>query len=93
MTRAEAREEAFQELDTVEGQKKIYRIAKARDKTTKDQTYIRHMKDENGNVLYNDEDIKRRWKQYFDSLLNEENPRLDIGEGAPTERRMRALQE
>ena len=73
--RAEAREEMYELLETVEGQKKIYRIAKSWTWKTMDQTYIRHMKDENGNMLYNDNDIKRRWKDYFEGLLNIEYPR------------------
>eukprot|EP00795_Rhopilema_esculentum_P015846 gene15846-7173_t len=84
--RAEARKEMYEELETVEGQKKIYRIAKTRDRKTKNQTHIRHTKDENGNVLYNDEGITSRWRNYFEGLLNEETPRLPRGEGMPNER-------
>jgi len=87
VAKAEAREEMYQELDTRGGQKKIYRIAKARDKSTKDQTHIRHMKDTEGNVLYDDDAIKRRWKEYFENLMNVENPRVETGAGLPTERR------
>ena len=54
----------------------IYRMAKSRDRKTKDQIRIRHMKDGNGNVLYNDNNIKRRWKDYLEGLLNEEYPRI-----------------
>ncbi|KAK4299957.1 hypothetical protein Pmani_027812 [Petrolisthes manimaculis] len=60
---AEAREDAYEELETMDGQKKIFRIAKARDRQTKDHTHIRHMKDENGRILYDDDDdVTRRWK-------------------------------
>ena len=83
--RAEAREEMYEGLETVEGQKKIFRIAKARD-GKKDKTYIRYMKNENGNILYNDKVIMNRWRNYFKGLLNEENPRLPSGEGMPNER-------
>ena len=84
--RAEAREEMYELLETVEEQKKIYRIAKSWTWKTMDQTYIRHMKDENGNMLYNDNDIKRRWKDYFEGLLNIENPRKPSREGIPSKR-------
>ena len=86
VARAKAREELYEELETREGQKKIYRIAKARDRKTKDLTHIKHMKDENGIVLYGDEEIKKRWRDYYEKLLNEENPRIPSGEGLPTER-------
>ena len=80
------REEIYKDLETEEGQKKIYKIAKSRNKKTKDQTHIKHMKDCNGIVLHDDDQIKKRWKVYFDNLLNEENPRILIDEGTPTER-------
>ena len=75
----------YEELETIEGQKKVYRIAKARDRNSKDFTHIKHMKDERGNVLYNDNEIKDRWKNYYEKLLNEENRRIPSGDGLPSE--------
>ena len=37
VAKAEAASELYEELETVEGQKKIYRIAKYRNKATKDR--------------------------------------------------------
>lgn len=91
VAKAEAREDAYEELKTIYGEKKIFRIARARDRQTKDHTHIRHMNDENGRVLYDDDDVTRRWKGYIDKLLNEENARIDIGEGMPTERETRNI--
>ena len=85
VARAKASEEMYEELETIEGQKKVYRIAKARDRKSKDFTHIKHMKDERGNVLYNDNEIKDRWKNYYEKLLNEENPRIPSGDGLPSE--------
>ena len=42
----------YQELETQEGERKIHRIAKARDKSAKDFTQIRQIKDEQGVVLW-----------------------------------------
>ncbi|XP_047490336.1 uncharacterized protein LOC125039974 [Penaeus chinensis] len=46
--KAEAMSKFFEDLETKEGQKNIFRIAKARDKAPKD---IVHIKDNNGSVL------------------------------------------
>ena len=65
----------YKELETPEGERKIYRIAKARDKSAKDFTQIRQTKDEQGVVLWEHDQIIERWKGYFGKLLNEEKPR------------------
>ena len=33
------------------------------------------MKDENGNVMVSSEALLKRWKEYFEKLMNEENNR------------------
>ena len=75
MARAEAASELYEELETVEGQKKIYRIAKYRNKATKDISHVKQMKDGSGAVLRDEERVRGRWKEYFENLLNEEYPR------------------
>ena len=78
-------DEVYRELETPEGERKIYRIAKARDKSAKDFTQIRQIKDEQGVVLWEHDQIIERWKGYFGKLLNEENPRTVFGDGVPNE--------
>ena len=68
-SKAHAMDEAYNELETMEGEGKIYRIAKARKKATKDFTQIRQIKD--GHVIWEQEKIKDRRKSYFEMLLNE----------------------
>ena len=51
----------------------ISRIAKARDKMTKDFTKSNQIKDEQRVVLRTLDRIMRRWKGCFDKLLNEAN--------------------
>ena len=46
-------------------------------------THIRQIKNEEGTVLCSSSDIKGRWKQYFERLLNEENPRAIFADGNP----------
>ena len=72
VARAEAASELYEELETVEGQKKIYRIAKYRNKATKDISYVKQMKDGSEAVLRDEERVRERWKEYFENLLNEE---------------------
>ena len=45
-------------------------IAGMREKKTRDLGNIRCIKDHNHNVLVKDTNIKERWKEYFDKLLN-----------------------
>ena len=78
-------DEVYNELETPEVERKFYRIAKARDKSAKDFTQIRQIKDEQGVVLWEHDQIIERWKGYFGKLLNEENPRTVFGDGVPNE--------
>ena len=78
-------DEVYTELETPEGERNIYIIAKARDKSAKDSTQIRQIRDEQGVVLWEHDKIIERWKGYYGKLLNEENPRIAFGDGVPNE--------
>ena len=43
------------------------------------------MKDQEGSVLTDENQIRERWKVYFEALLNEENPRTVTGDGTPNQ--------
>ena len=73
--KAEAYRTLYEHLDTKEGEKDAYRLAKQRDKASKDVQEVRNIRDEDGNVLTSEEDILDRWKGYFERLMNEEHPR------------------
>ena len=73
-------DELYEELETPEGERKIYRIAKAKDFTKNNQ-----IKDEQRLVLRDLDRIVGRWKGYFDRLLNGENHRFDSEDGVPNE--------
>ena len=60
---------------TKEGEKELYRLARQRDIAGKDVQHVRLIKDENGNVMVNSEVVLKRWKEYFEKLMNEENNR------------------
>ncbi|XP_068246489.1 uncharacterized protein [Palaemon carinicauda] len=80
-----------EDLDTKEGQRKIYKIAKGRNKATKDITHIKQIKNEDGVVMCRSSDIKGRWKQYFERLLNEENLRSINADGNPNLEMIRGI--
>ncbi|KAI5622223.1 hypothetical protein C0J50_18218 [Silurus asotus] len=75
-----AYEELYERLDTKEGEKDLYRLARQRDRAGKDVLQVRAIKDGEGNVLTSEESVLRRWREYFEQLMNKENPserRLD----------------
>ncbi|KAK3515549.1 hypothetical protein QTP70_024397 [Hemibagrus guttatus] len=70
-----AYDELYTRLDTREGEKDLYRLARQRDRDGKDVQQVRVIKDRNGRVLTSEESVQRRWKEYFEELMNEENER------------------
>ncbi|KAK3565642.1 hypothetical protein QTP86_012966 [Hemibagrus guttatus] len=76
-----AYEELYTRLDTREGQKDLYRLARQRDRDGKDVQQVRVIKDRDGRVLTSEESVQRRWKEYFEELMNEENEREKREEG------------
>ena len=59
-------------------QKKVKRSCTdclGRDRAGKGVQHVRVIKDENGNVMINSEAVLKRWKEYFEKLMNKENNR------------------
>ncbi|KAK3557560.1 hypothetical protein QTP70_030490, partial [Hemibagrus guttatus] len=73
--------ELYTRLDTREGEKDLYRLARQRDRDGKDVQQVRVIKDRDGRVLTSEESVQRRWKEYFEELMNEENEREKRVEG------------
>ncbi|KAJ7976178.1 Craniofacial development protein 2 [Quillaja saponaria] len=71
--RGKACEGLYQKLETKDGEKDIYRIAKQRERRTKDLIRIKCIKDEADRVLVKEDEINERWRTYFDTLFNEES--------------------
>jgi hypothetical protein len=61
-----------------EGEKDIYRMAKSRERKTRDIIQVKYIKDETEWLLTKDEDIKNRWQEYFSKLFNEDSGSLSI---------------
>ncbi|KAK3555878.1 hypothetical protein QTP86_029812 [Hemibagrus guttatus] len=76
-----AYDELYTRLDTREGEKDLYRLARQRDRDGKDVQQVRVIKDRDGSVLTSEESVQRRWKEYFEELMDEENEREKRVEG------------
>ena len=80
---AKAKAEAYKDLyddslaDSKEGQRKAIMIAKQKNRESQDSYQGKQMEDANGVVLTEDDDIRERWKTYFEQLLNVENDRIE----------------
>ena len=75
MAKGRAYDNLYARLETKEGEKELYRLARQRDRAGKDVLHVRVIKDENGNMMVNLEAVLKRWKEYFEKLMNEENNR------------------
>ena len=79
---AKAKESAYKDvydkLDWIEGQTIIYKLSKTRERRTGDLTDIAYIKHSNGTILTDEDEIKARWKDSFDTLLNVENEREEL---------------
>ena len=71
--RGRAYEDLYQRLGTEEGERDIYKMAKIRERKTRDIGQVKCIKDGAGQLLVKDEEIKHRWREYFDKLFNGEN--------------------
>ena len=75
MAKERAYDNLYAKLETKEDEKELYRLARQRDKAGKDVQHVRVLKDKNGNVMVGSEAVLKRWKEYFEKLMNKENDR------------------
>ena len=83
--RASAAQELYEKLDTREGEKAIYRLAKSRDQATKDNYQGYFVKAQNGTLLMNTGENISRWSEYYRYLLNKARQHNDGRDGPLTE--------
>ena len=72
-------------------------MAKIRERKTRDLNQVKCIKDEANRLLVKDEEIKNRWREYFDGLFNDGNegtmPKLDDSFDDTNRRFVRRIQE
>jgi hypothetical protein len=66
----QAYEGLYQRLDTKEGERDIYKMAKIPERKTRDVEQVKCIKDGADQLQVKDDDIKHRWWEYFDKLFN-----------------------
>ena len=65
MAKEEAYEELYTKLDTREGSKIIYKLARSRDRRSRDISDISYVKDEDGTILTESGKIKGKWNFFL----------------------------
>ena len=68
-----AYEDLYQHLSTKEGEKNIYRMARVRERKTRDFKQVKCINDEMEHLLVKEDEIQHRWQEYFNKLFNGEN--------------------
>ena len=95
--RGKAYDELYEKLGTKEGEMGVYKLAKIRERKTRDLNQVKCIKDEVDRVLVKDEEIKKRWRDYFDRLFNDGSesitPELDDSFDDTNRRFVRRIQE
>nr|GEY08511.1 retrovirus-related Pol polyprotein LINE-1 [Tanacetum cinerariifolium] len=57
----------YKKLDSKKEANDIYKIAKARERKRRDIGNVRYIKNEGGRTIVREEDIRKRWGEYFSS--------------------------
>jgi hypothetical protein len=87
----------YQRLGTKEGEKDIYRMTKSRERKMRDIIQVKCIKDVTEQLVTKDEDIKNRWREYFDKLFNKDSGsssiELDISSDDLNRQFVRRIQE
>jgi hypothetical protein len=73
-----AYDDLYRKLSTKEEEKDVYKIARIRERKTRDLNQVKCIKDEMDQLLVKGQDIKKRWHGYFENLFNGENETMDI---------------
>ncbi|GJV00213.1 retrovirus-related pol polyprotein LINE-1 [Tanacetum coccineum] len=69
-SKRKAYEELYKKLDSKEGANDIYRITNDRARRRRDIEGIRYIKDEGGQSIVNEEEIRKRWGEQYSSIFN-----------------------
>ena len=72
VAKSQAFDRLHHRLGSKEREREVFKLARARERRTRDLGVVRCIKDEEGKVLTEDADIKERWQSFFAKLLNGE---------------------
>ena len=59
----------YERLEKRDGQNELFKIAKQRDRQSKDVHQVKVIKSNYGEILLEEMKVKQRWKEYFEQLL------------------------
>jgi hypothetical protein len=95
--RGQMYDRVYHRLGTKKGENDIYRIAKSRERKMRYIIQVKYIKDGTERLLTKDEDIKNRWREYFNKLFNEDSEsssiELDISSDDLNRQFVRRIQE
>jgi hypothetical protein len=81
-TMSEARGQIYAEmywkLDTKEGENDVYKMTKLWERKIRDFNQVKCIKDEVYRFLVKGDEIKNRWREYFNKLFNDESEKTAI---------------
>jgi len=63
-------DELYKSLETSEGVKKIYRLAATRHKSSLDIGQVKNVRNQNGQLLRDPQQILDRWREHFRNISN-----------------------
>jgi hypothetical protein len=75
--KGQAYNDLYRRLSIKEGEKDVYKMARIRERKTRDLNQVKCIKDEMDQLLVKGQDIKWRCQRYFDNLFNGENETMD----------------
>ena len=84
-----AYDDLYDKLGTKDGENDIYKLVMLRERKTRDFNYIKCIKNEDSRVLVQEEEIKKRWRSYFEKQLNKNHTGNTILEESGNNREIR----
>ena len=67
LAQEKTRQELVNELENTAGKKNVYRVAKQMAKSRQDVVVVNCVKDANGKVLVENDQVKEEWKKYMEN--------------------------
>ena len=72
LAQEKTRQELLNELESTAGKMNVYMVAKQMAKSRQDVVGENCVKDANGKVMVENDQVKEEWRKYVEKLLNEE---------------------